>query len=138
MDTFIIVAIVIVALALVALLAFELGRRIKGGETDLRPNLLIIFGGLIFAMLVVIGFALILLTPNVINGNEELIIGGVIGIVGSAVGSVALYGTGVMQALTAPPDPPSPAPTITETSFLKAAALIAGRDFEDEDNGGGA
>lgn len=119
------VVILAVAVILVLLHGVLILKRVKhGGSTDIKWNLLA-FGGLLFATLVVIvGFAAHLMTPSVIKGNEELVIGALIAIVSVTVGCVGGYALGVMHALSASPDP---APKMTEAAAIELARIASDR-----------
>lgn len=92
----------------------------------MRWNLLIFGAGLLIIFSIVVAFAIMLLNdPALIEGNEEMVVVGIFGLLTSTAGFVGGYATGVMQALTAPSDP---APTITEKAALKFAGKDAGDD----------
>ena len=85
---------------------------------EVRWNL-IAFGVLLAGVLgAVLWFASSLLTPNVVKGNEELVIGAVVSLVSSALGGIVGYAIGVQQALTAPPGGKD---KMTEETALKLA-----------------
>ena len=84
---------------------------------------LVIFGAVLMVMLgVVVYFALRIITPGVVVGNEELVIGAVFAMVTTSIGFVGGYATGVQQALTAPS---SPAPEMTEETALEMVKIAA-------------
>ena len=91
----------------------------------IRWNLWFFYIGLMLAMGAVMYFALRLIVPGVVEGNEELIIGGVMALVGAAVGYVGGYANGSLSALTAPDGGPAMIPV---DSAVELAKLASGRD----------
>ena len=87
----------------------------------MRWNLLA-FGGMTLGVVIAaIILSIKLLTPEVINNNEEVLLGALIGIISSSFGGAIAYSMGVMQALTGPSEPE---PTITEKMHLESIRMI--------------
>ena len=95
-----------------------------------KPNLWFFYIGLLLLVGAAVWFAVHLLTPDVVVGNEELLIGGVMAIVGAAFGYAGGYAAGSMQALTAPAGGPD---MMTETTALALAQLASGQAQKDDD-----
>ena len=88
----------------------------------IRWNILLIYIGLQLTLGGALYFALKLLAPGVVDGNEELIIGGVMAIVGAVFGYIGGFANGVLSALTAPSGGPA---MMTEDTAIKMAELVS-------------